>query len=40
VMEVNDIIPTMDVGLAWAKHAELNSAARAFFEFMDVVNLP
>lgn len=40
VMEVNDIIPTMDVGLAWAKHAELNSAAKAFFEFMDVVNVP
>jgi hypothetical protein len=35
VMEVNDVIPTMDVGLAWSKNAELNLTAKAFFEFME-----
>ncbi len=40
VMEVDDAIPTMDVGLAWAKQAELNSTAKAFFEFMELAVLP
>ena len=39
VMEVNDIIPTMDVGLAWSKRARLNSTTKAFFEFMELAVL-
>ena len=39
VMEVNDIIPTMDVGLAWSKRAKLNSTTKAFFEFMELAVL-
>ncbi|MCI2400952.1 LysR family transcriptional regulator [Aliiroseovarius subalbicans] len=39
VMEVNDIIPTMDVGLAWSKHAVLNRPAKAFFELMELAVL-
>ncbi|MEZ5832802.1 MAG: LysR family transcriptional regulator [Dongiaceae bacterium] len=31
--EVSAQIPTMDVGLAWSKSAELSSPARAFIEF-------
>jgi DNA-binding transcriptional LysR family regulator len=31
--EVGAQIPTMDVGLAWPKSAELSAPARAFIEF-------
>ncbi len=36
VMEVAETIPTMDVGLAWSKSADLNAAAQSFLEFMDL----
>jgi hypothetical protein len=38
-MEVKDIIPTMDVGLAWPKRADLGSTTKAFFEFMEMAVL-
>ncbi len=31
--EVADYIPTMDIGLAWSKHREVNEIARSFLEF-------
>ncbi len=34
VATVSDPIPSMDVGLAWAKNSERNPAAEAFYEFM------
>lgn len=36
VMEISDAIPTMDVGLAWSNQTELEGAAKAFFEFMEL----
>lgn len=36
VMEVSDSIPTMDVGLAWSNQTEVEGAAKAFFEFMEL----
>ena len=36
VTSLADSVPTMDVGMAWAADAELNSAAAAFREFMHV----
>ena len=32
-------IPTMDVGLAWRRDAELSPAARAFREFMGLAHI-
>ncbi len=40
VMEVSDVIPTMDVGLAWPRRAELDSTTKAFFDFMEMAVLP
>ena len=34
VMPLADDIPTMDVGIAWARDVELNAACRAFQDFM------
>lgn len=31
--EVTDYVPTMDIGLAWSKHREVNKIARSFLEF-------
>jgi len=31
--EISQQVPTMDVGLAWSKSAELPAPARAFIEF-------
>ena len=34
VVSVSDDIPTMDVGLAWSRSADMSDAAKAFMEFM------
>ncbi len=34
VVSLNDRVPSMDVGLAWAADAEMNGPARAFVDFM------
>lgn len=31
--DVADYVPTMDIGLAWSKHREVNKIARSFIEF-------
>lgn len=33
---VTEPIPSMDVGLAWARNAELSGATRAFRDFMSL----
>jgi DNA-binding transcriptional LysR family regulator len=39
VMEINDVIPTMDVGLAWSSQVEFDSTTKAFFDFMKLAVL-
>ena len=34
--DVDDVVPSMDVGLAWRRDAELSPPARAFHEFLSL----
>lgn len=34
VIDVSELVPTMDVGLAWSNNGKHNEAAKAFIEFM------
>ena len=38
VVSVSDDIPTMDVGLAWSRSADMSDATKAFMEFYASVN--
>ena len=37
VLPISDFVPTMDIGLAWAKNREISPAAHAFQQFMKSV---